>query len=165
MTFDLEHPLSVDFLVVNRATATFVMIFNGRRGGKPVRLRTYQWEEALNDEWLEKIEYNAVDMPEEYDNSMLITYMTGKGNHHLDERCDFHDFGLFFGNFGPNLANFIPQVTINNVKLVYYYDPMSRLGICSHSYQMEMGMDHLSDERCDFHDFGLFFCNFGPNLA
>ena len=83
MTFDLEHPLSVDFLVVNRATATFVMIFNGRRGGKPVRLRTYQWEEALNDEWLEKIEYNAVDMPEEYDNSMLITYMTGKGNHHL----------------------------------------------------------------------------------
>ena len=86
-------------------------------------------------------------------------------DHLSDERCDFHDFGLFFGNFGPNLANFIPQITINNLKLVYYYDPMSRLGICTHSYQMEMGMDHLSDERCDFHDFGLFFGNFAPNLA
>ena len=85
MTFDsLEHPLSLDFVVVCRSTATFVMIFNGRRGGEPVRLRTYQWMEALNDEWLEKIEDDAVDVPEEYDdNSMLITYMTGKGNHHL----------------------------------------------------------------------------------
>ena len=44
-----------------------------------MRLQLYQWEEAVNGEWV----ING-DLPDDFDqNSMLITYQTGKGGDHL----------------------------------------------------------------------------------
>ena len=62
-----------------------------------------------------------------------------------DPRWEFDLFGLFFSNFGPNPANFTPQMTMNTLKLVYYHALMSVLGICIHSNQLEVDRDHLSD--------------------
>ena len=54
-------------------------MFSARTGGEPVRLQIYQWEEAVNGEWVD-----SEQLPEEIQmNSMLITYQTGKGSHHL----------------------------------------------------------------------------------
>ena len=36
-----------EFINVRAATATYLIIFNARRGGEPVRLLISQWEEAL----------------------------------------------------------------------------------------------------------------------
>ena len=50
-----------------------------RRGGEPVRLQLYQWQEALNGEWIDREE-----LPDEFnDETMFITYQTGKGSDHL----------------------------------------------------------------------------------
>jgi len=44
-----------------------------------VRLQLYQWEEALKGEWVDRD-----DVPEEFNNeSMLVTFQTGKGADHL----------------------------------------------------------------------------------
>ena len=48
-------------------------------GGKPVRLQLYQWEEAVNREWV-----GNDDEPDDFDmNTMLITYQIGKGSNNL----------------------------------------------------------------------------------
>ena len=73
-----DHP-SQSFVNIRSATATLLIIFNARRGGEPVRLQLYQWEEALRGEWVEK-----EDLPKDFDmNTMLVTYQTGKGSDHL----------------------------------------------------------------------------------
>nr|XP_047142840.1 uncharacterized protein LOC124817088 [Hydra vulgaris] len=79
LSIDLyEHPLS-NYVKIRSATATYLIIFNARRGGEPVRLQIYQWTEAVNGEWV--IEG---DLPKDFDHStMLITYQTGKGGNHL----------------------------------------------------------------------------------
>ena len=75
---EFDHP-SNSFVNIRSATATFLTIFNARRGGEPVRLQIYQWKEALRGEWVEK-----ADAPSVYDTStMYITYQTGKGADHL----------------------------------------------------------------------------------
>ena len=61
-----------------------------------------------------------------------------------DPRWDFDHISLFFGNFGQNLANFTPQMTMNTLKLVYHHALVSVLGICSHSNQLGMNRDRLS---------------------
>ncbi|XP_065682293.1 uncharacterized protein LOC136095516 [Hydra vulgaris] len=79
LSIDLyEHPLS-NYVKIRSATATYLIIFNARRGGEPVRLQIYQWTEAVNGEWVIK-----GDLPKDFDHStMLITYQTGKGGDHL----------------------------------------------------------------------------------
>ena len=73
-----DHPANC-FVDVRSAAATSLIIFNARRGGEPVRLHLYQWQEALRGDWVEKD-----DLPEVFDNtSMYITYQTGKGADHL----------------------------------------------------------------------------------
>ena len=72
-----EHP-SVIFVPLRAACVTFLIIFNAQRGGEPVRLQFYQWNEALNGHWVEK-----GDLPEDHDETVLITYQTGKGSDHL----------------------------------------------------------------------------------
>ena len=61
-----------------------------------------------------------------------------------DPRGEFDHFSLFFRNFGPNLANFTPQMTMNTLKLIYHHALVSVLGICSHSNHLGMDRDHLS---------------------
>ena len=70
---------SQSFIDIRSATATSIIIFCARRGGEPVRLQLYQWEEAVSGEWVDK-----EDMPDEFNMStMLITFQTGKGSDHL----------------------------------------------------------------------------------
>ena len=74
----LEFPAE-SFTIVRSAAATCLTIFNGRRGGEPVRLRVHQWHEALSGELTEKDE-----LPDDYDqDTMLVTFQTGKGADHL----------------------------------------------------------------------------------
>ena len=65
-----------EFVLVRTATTTALTMFNARRGGEPVRLRKYQWPEALNGDRLDK-----GDEPSDHD--MLLSYQTGKGSDHL----------------------------------------------------------------------------------
>ena len=67
---------SESFINVRSATATFLIIFNARRGGEPVRLKIKQWNQALDGYWTDKFEEN--DQPE-----MLVTFQTGKGVNNL----------------------------------------------------------------------------------
>ena len=56
-----------------------MIIFSARRGGEPVRLQLFRWEEVVNGEWVNKddvLNYFNGD-------TMLITYQTGKGLDHL----------------------------------------------------------------------------------
>ena len=67
------------FTNVRAAVATALIIFNARRGGEPVRLQLFQWQEAINGEWVDKD-----DVPNDFNgDTMLITYQTGKGSDHL----------------------------------------------------------------------------------
>lgn len=43
----LDFDCSKEFIKVRSATATYLILFNARRGGEPVRLLKCQWEEAL----------------------------------------------------------------------------------------------------------------------
>jgi len=67
---------SESFINVRSATATFLIIFNARRGGEPVRLKINQWKQALDGYWTDKFDEN--DTPE-----MLVTFQTGKGANNL----------------------------------------------------------------------------------
>ena len=74
----LLYPVD-EYVKVRSAVATFLIIFCARRGGEPVRLQLFQWDEAVNGDWLSR-----EDIPEEFDQeSMLLTYQTGKGADHL----------------------------------------------------------------------------------
>lgn len=66
------------FIPVRSALATTLILFNARRGGEPVRLRIKQWEEALKGEWVEKVSDEEFN-----EETMLVTYQTGKGANHL----------------------------------------------------------------------------------
>ena len=67
------------FTNVRAAVATALIIFNARRGGEPVPLQLFQWQEAINGEWVDKDE-----VPNDFNvDTMLITYQTGKGSDHL----------------------------------------------------------------------------------
>ena len=70
---------SEEFVKIRSAVATYLIIFCARRGGEPVRLQLYQWDEAVKGEWTAN-----KDIPEDFDKeSMLITFQTGKGSDHL----------------------------------------------------------------------------------
>ena len=70
---EFEHP-SNSFV-----TTTSLIIFNARRGGEPVKLQRYQWEEALRGEWVEKEDISTNFAM----STMYITYQTVKGADHL----------------------------------------------------------------------------------
>ena len=73
-----NHPCD-SFVLVRSAVITILILFCARRGGEPVRLELYQWQEAIDGEWIAK-----EDLPDNFDQtSMLITYHTGKGGDHL----------------------------------------------------------------------------------
>ena len=77
-TDPVDYP-SKSFVAVRSATATCLIIFCARQGGEPVRLQLYQWEVALKGEWIDKD-----DLPDEFsEDTMYITYQTGKGSDHL----------------------------------------------------------------------------------
>jgi hypothetical protein len=68
--FDLP---TESFVNIRSAVVTFLIIFNVRWGGEPIRLRLYQWQEALDGIWVDKQGF-----PDEFDNiEMLITFQTG----------------------------------------------------------------------------------------
>lgn len=65
---------------------SYIKIRSACRGGEPVRLQLYQWEEAVQGEWI-----NKENLPNEFlQESMLITYQTGKGSDRLVCQCFFH---------------------------------------------------------------------------
>ena len=45
-----DYPLDL-FVNIRSAKATCLIIFNARRGGEPVQLQLYQWQEAINGQW------------------------------------------------------------------------------------------------------------------
>jgi len=74
----LDFPTE-SFTTVRSSVATYLIIFNGRRGGEPVRLQLEQWDEALKGDWVDKC-----DLPGDFDrDTMLVTFQTGKGADHL----------------------------------------------------------------------------------
>ena len=79
MSVDVFNYPHDSFVNIRSATATCLIIFNARRGGEPVRLQLYQWQEAINGQWVDK-----EDLPTDFDeDTMLVTYQTGKGSDHL----------------------------------------------------------------------------------
>ena len=76
-TIDLLLPTK-SFVNIRSAVATYLIIFNARRGGEPVRLRLHQWQEALDGIWVEK-----QGVPDDFGSEMLITFQTGKVADHL----------------------------------------------------------------------------------
>ena len=73
-----SHPLE-SFVTIRSATVTCLIIFCARRGGEPVLLQLYQWNEALNGEWIDKEE-----KPAEFNSqTMFTTYQTGKRGNQL----------------------------------------------------------------------------------
>lgn len=75
-TADVMDINSSNFVSARAATATYLIIFNARRGGEPMRLLKSQWDEALYGEWTDH-------MPEGDENDLLVTFQTGKGVNHL----------------------------------------------------------------------------------
>lgn len=75
---DMLDVVSKQFVAVRAAAATYLTIFNARRGGEPVRLTLTQWEEALRGEWEEHVTFE-----EDEDVTLLVTFQTGKGADHL----------------------------------------------------------------------------------
>lgn len=72
---DVFDVLSSQYINVRSATATYLIMFNARRGGEPVRLLIRQWEEALNGDWTDQVPVDG--------NDILVTFQTGKGIDHL----------------------------------------------------------------------------------
>ena len=67
------------FTNARAAVATALIIFSARRGGEPVRLQLFRWQEVVNGESV-----NKDDVPNYFNgDTMLITYQTGKGLDHL----------------------------------------------------------------------------------
>ena len=67
------------FTDVRVAVATALIIFNAKRGGEPVCLQLFRWQEAVNGEWVDKD-----DIPNEFNgDTILIAYQTGKWSDHL----------------------------------------------------------------------------------
>ena len=66
------------------AALSRLKIVNGQKDGEPSRLEINDWQMAKNDEWIDK---QRLDYLDEFDqmliNSLKVTYITGKGNHHL----------------------------------------------------------------------------------
>ena len=77
-TADMFDISGDSYVSLGAATVTYLIIYNARRGGEPVRLQVQQWKEALNGEWVD----NAVEEEVENDDK-LVTYQTGKGANHL----------------------------------------------------------------------------------
>ena len=68
-----DYP-SNTYVIVRSATATSLIIFCVRRGGEPVRLQLYQWQEAVDQ----------TDLSDEFNLEITyIMYQTGKGSDHL----------------------------------------------------------------------------------
>uniref|UniRef100_A0A7M5UR60 Uncharacterized protein n=2 Tax=Clytia hemisphaerica TaxID=252671 RepID=A0A7M5UR60_9CNID len=72
------NPPSNEYVQVRDATCARLTMFNGRRGGEPARLFTYQWKEALEGLWLRP------KVREQYKREVKtknrITYQEGKGD-------------------------------------------------------------------------------------
>ena len=66
------------FVSLRDATCARLTIFNGRRGGEPARLFVYQWQEALDGDWIRP------EVKEAYKNEIKtrnrITFQEGKGD-------------------------------------------------------------------------------------
>ena len=75
-SIDVMDIHSSNFIPVRAATSTYLIIFNARRGGEPLRLLMNQWDEALKREWTDQI-------PPEEESDLLVTFQTGKGIYHL----------------------------------------------------------------------------------
>ena len=76
-SINVFNAFSEQFVTVRAATATYLIVFNARRGGEPVRLLISQWEEALKGEWTDHL-------PDDEENTdLLVTFQTGKGADHL----------------------------------------------------------------------------------
>ena len=79
-SINVFNAFSEQFVTVGAATATYLIVFNARRGGQSVRLLISQWEEALKGEWTDHL-------PDDDENTdLLVTFQTGKGADHLDHQ-------------------------------------------------------------------------------
>ena len=52
-TADMFDISGDSYVSLRTATVTYLIIYNARRGGEPVRLQVQQWKEALNGEWVD----------------------------------------------------------------------------------------------------------------
>ena len=94
------------------------------------------------------------------------SYPLGLDWDHLSiSRFDSDDFGLFFGNFGLDLANLTQEKKLNTLKPVSNHAHMSFLGIYNHSLPFWVCRNHLCDPRWDIDDFGQYFSNSNSNLT
>ena len=71
------------FVLLRNCTCVRLTLFNARRGGEPARLLISDWQEADQGSWVDKQRAGALRGPDEQEDSMKITYQTGKGNNHL----------------------------------------------------------------------------------
>jgi hypothetical protein len=75
---------SQEFIALRDLTVSRLTLFNARRGGEPARLLLTEWEDAINDAWIEP---ERVRKMSEIDRRLFaelkIAYQTGKGNDHL----------------------------------------------------------------------------------
>ena len=78
-TWNIHNYVEMRDLVVARLT-----LFNARRGGEPSRLLLSEWNEAKNENWINKNYAETLDdLDKELLNQLKLTYQSGKGNNHI----------------------------------------------------------------------------------
>nr|XP_047132039.1 uncharacterized protein LOC124811030 isoform X2 [Hydra vulgaris] len=70
------------FIQLRDCACARLTIFNGRRGGEPARLTIKEWENALNNVWLDKQRIKNTLSESQLEDGMKITYQSGKGVNH-----------------------------------------------------------------------------------
>ncbi|XP_057311957.1 uncharacterized protein LOC130649644 isoform X1 [Hydractinia symbiolongicarpus] len=72
------------FVELRNLVLTRLTLLNGRRGGETSRLLVKDWLEAESDNWIDQQRLQSLNEADKLlVSSLKITYMTGKGNHHL----------------------------------------------------------------------------------
>jgi hypothetical protein len=67
---------------LRNALCARLTLYNARRGGEPSRLRLDQWNDAVEERWIDKEALKKLpDCQLENIKSHRLLYMAGKGNH------------------------------------------------------------------------------------
>ena len=74
-----------DFILMRDLIVCRLTMFNARRGGEPARLTLSEWEDAMNNVWIDQQRVQNVDDPLEREtlDSYKLAYLIGKGSRKL----------------------------------------------------------------------------------
>ena len=72
------------YVELRNAICVRLAIYNGRRGGEPARLFIEEFQDAINDKWIDKQQSQNLDpLDKALSDKIKISYQGGKGHSHL----------------------------------------------------------------------------------